>query len=249
MINIKFILVETTHSGNIGASARAIKVMGFDKLCLVNPKCNYKDEQAIAMASNASDILNSISVYRGENAFNQAIADAHINIALTARKRELSPLQINSHELCNFLLSIQENKTVNCNLIFGNEQFGLSNQDVLKCSHILHIQANPQYSSLNLSQAVQIITYELSKISLNFIQDINKITQTTNSDLQANFEQVDGMHNHFMHALAHINFYDENEPQKLPQRLQKLWARSQLTTQEVNILRGIAKNILKLKAV
>jgi tRNA/rRNA methyltransferase len=157
MINIKYILVETTHAGNVGASARALKVMGFDKLCLVNPKCNHKDDTAVAMSSNANDILDNIQIFTGENAFDMAIADAHINICLTARKREYSPPIIKSKQICDLLAQkyseyYNNSKHLNCNIIFGNEQFGLSNEDVLKCSHILHIDANPNYSSLNLSQ-------------------------------------------------------------------------------------------------
>jgi tRNA/rRNA methyltransferase len=252
MIDIKFILVETSHAGNIGASARAIKVMGFNNLCLVNPKCDYKSEQAIAMSSNALDLLDNIEVFNDnnhKNALDDAIADAHINIALTSRKREYTPPIINSKQICDLLIDKQtQNGNIKCNIIFGNEQFGLSNEDVLKCSHILHINANPEYSSLNLSQAVQIIAYELSTISLNQSNKLDKLDKNSivmNQIDCATAQQITGMHNHLLQALVHINFYDESEPKRLAQRLQTLWAKSELTTEEVNILRGIAKHILK----
>jgi len=233
-MQIQFILVKTSHSGNIGSSARAIKVMGFDKLILVNPQCNHLDDTAKAMASSANDILESAQIF---SSLEHAISDSSINIALTARVRQYSPPIINSKKLYTFL---QHNTFDKCNLIFGNEQFGLSNEDVLLCSHIVHITANPKYSSLNLSQAVQLLAYELS--DFNFLQNM---PNPKHLKLSASCGEINAMHEHLLQALEHIEFYNQNEPKKLSQRLQKLWAKSSLDIEEVNILRGIAKSILK----
>ncbi len=243
-IDIRFILSQTSHSGNVGAVARAIKVMGFNKLCLIKPACNHKDEQAYAMASHAHDILEQAIVY---DSFDAAIANACLNIALTARKRTYSPPIISSTELCAYILkNYQDTQTSTfidapINIIFGNEQSGLSNEDVLKCSHVLHIHTSSTYSSLNLAQAVQIIAYELSTLVLS-----SSISNENNININlATAQQIQDMHSHILSALAHIDFYDVNQPKKLAERLKQLWAKTQLNTDDIQLLRGIAKAILK----
>jgi tRNA/rRNA methyltransferase len=249
-LHIRFVLNQTSHSGNVGAVARAIKVMGFTQLCLVQPACKHLDEQAYAMASHAQDILQQAIVY---SSFDDAIASASLNIALTARRRYYSPPIITSKALCTNIKEhyikglVTEHTPIN--IIFGNEQSGLSNEDILKCSHILHIDTNAAYSSLNLAQAVQIIAYELSSLGLcpiSLEQNAN-LNENIKSDINlATAQQVKDMHQHILNALAHIDFYDANAPKKLAERLQQLWAKAQLNHEDIQLLRGIAKAILKI---
>ncbi len=239
-MKIKFILVETSNSGNIGSSARAINVMGFNNLVVVRPKCNYNDDHAVALSSNACSILNSIEVH---SSLAQALSDSSINIALSARMREHMPPLIK----CNQLSNILKNAPKNINIIFGNEQSGLNNDDIMLCSHILKINTASEYTSLNLAQAVQIMAYELRKI-IDEIQENSNIKEDIiqHSNL-ANCGHIQSMHNKILQALQVVEFYNPLQPKKLPYKLQNIWNKANLTTTEANILSGIASYILNFK--
>ncbi|MBI3284533.1 MAG: RNA methyltransferase [Burkholderiales bacterium] len=234
---LRFVLVETSHPGNIGAAARAIKTMGFSELVLVNPRFDYAltDPEAIAFASGAQDILASAKIV---SSIEQALAGCHFVAAVSARLREFSPPVLSPRALAeNLSGQIQEPVAI----VFGNERYGLPNEIVVKCNALINIPANPDYSSLNLAQAIQLLAYECRVAQLGDAGSVSPIG--FHGDL-ASADEIDRMYAHLEQALVAINFLDPAHPKKLMPRLRRLFSRTQLETEEVNILRGIAKKIL-----
>jgi tRNA/rRNA methyltransferase len=237
---VRFVLVETSRPGNIGAAARAMKTMGFHELVLVKPR--FEDallhEEAVAFASGAQDVLQQARVV---SSLDEAIADCSVVAGLSARLREFSPPLQQPRE---FAESIAVESTRKTALVFGNERFGLSNEQVERCNVLLHVPTNPDYSSLNLAQAVQIMAYECRMASVHSAQ------LPTGIGFQgelATAEQIEGMFTHLEQALIDIAFLDPMHPKKLMSRLRRLFSRSALETEEVNILRGIAHHIQQKK--
>jgi tRNA/rRNA methyltransferase len=196
------------------------------------------------MASGADDVLASAQVV-------ETLADAlngvHWSIALTARSREYGPPQMPPRaaveKACEFVGGASEGAVA---LVFGNERVGLSNADVERCSALAHIPANPAYSSLNLAQAVQVLAYEL-RLALLARADANPVASELPGALStpsASSDQIEGMYAHLEQALVALDFLDPANPKKLMSRLRRLFSRSGLEQEEVNILRGIAKHIL-----
>ncbi len=235
---LRFVLVETSRPGNIGAAARAMKTMGFSDLVLVNPRFEgaQHHEEAIAFASGAQDVLNNARVV---SSLDEAIAGFNFIGAFSARLREFSPPVRQPRELA---VSLVNDAQIKAALVFGNERFGLSNEHVEKCNALLKIPANPDYASLNLGQAVQIMAYECRLAEAGGQE--NQSTIGFQGE-QANSEQIEGMFSHLEQALVAVEFLDPEQPKKLMPRLRRLFARSALETEEVNILRGIANQILK----
>lgn len=213
--------------------------MGFDQLYVVAPKIPFvtKAPEAIAMASGADDVLASAKVV-------ETLADAlngvHWSIALTARTREYGPPQMPPRaavEKARHMTGAEGTLA----FVFGNERVGLSNADVERCSALAHIPANPAYSSLNLAQAVQVLAYELR---LSFLSDAQPAAAADAPQASASNDEIEGMYAHLEQALVAIDFLDPANPKKLMSRIRRLFARSGLEHEEVNILRGIAKHIL-----
>lgn len=150
--NIRIVLVETSHSGNIGSAARAMKTMGLSNLYLVSPKS--VDEQSIALAAGADDVVRNAHIV---DTFEQAIEDCSLVIGTSARLRHLQSTLIEPRE-CAEKASIHQGQVA---VVFGRERVGLTNEELLKCHYHLNIPANPEYSSLNLAMAVQLISYEI----------------------------------------------------------------------------------------
>lgn len=234
---LRFVLVGTSHPGNIGAAARAMKTMGFSQLILVNPR--FADaaahEEAIAFASGAQDILSATRVV---GSIEEALEGCNFAAALTARLREFSPPVTGPRSLA---AQLSVDPGLNAALVFGNERYGLPNEVVEKCNALINIPANPDYSSLNLAQAVQVLAYECR---LAAIGDTLPVTTIGFQGDAASVTQIDGMYAHLQQALIAIDFLDPDNPKKLMPRLKRLFSRTQLETEEVNILRGIAKQIL-----
>jgi tRNA/rRNA methyltransferase len=234
---IRFVLVETSHPGNIGSTARAMKTMGFSDLVLVNPRdpdVLAKDE-AIALASGAVDILATAHIVP---TLDEALAGCNFSVALSARPREFSPPLFEPRQMAEHLAADTSLRTA---LVFGSERYGLSNEQVSKCSALVSVPANPDYSSLNLSQAVQVLAYECRMAALG---DIRSDSTIGFRGERASAEQVEGMFTHLEKALVEIEFLDADNPKKLMPRLRRLFARAQLETEEVNILRGIATQLI-----
>lgn len=276
---VRFVLVETSHPGNVGSVARAIKTMGFGArpgtLVLVSPRepAVREHPEAVALASGADDVLRAARVV---DDLETALAGASYTVAMTARQREFGPPRLLPREATararGHLLaaaagfgsastaeatlertqgstqgSTQEPtaefspEAADVAFVFGNERFGLPNEAVDRCSVVTHIPANPAYASLNLAQAVQLIAYEMR---LALLQD----RAAPPSDIgyagqAATAEQIEAMFAHLQQGLEAIGFLDPAHPKKLMPRLRRLFARSGLEQEEVNLLRGIAKQM------
>ncbi|MGF6921401.1 RNA methyltransferase [Paraburkholderia sp. 40] len=247
----RFVLVEPSHPGNVGAAARALKTMGFSRLVLVSPRVPnvQNDPEAIAMASGADDVLASVHVVPS---LADALTGVHWSIALTARLREYGPPQWTPRAAA--AAAHAEAMHGEIALVFGNERTGLSNEDVERCSAIAHIPANPAYSSLNLAQAVQVLSYELRTAYLG-ADEASDGAPTAGAHAasaesaapraqMAASDEIESMFAHLESALVALEFLDPANPKKLMSRLRRLFARSGLEREEVNIVRGIAKHIL-----
>jgi tRNA/rRNA methyltransferase len=234
---LRIVLVETSRPGNIGAAARAMKTMGFSDLVLVNPRFNdaMQQEEAIAFASGAQDVMASAKIV---GSFSEALEGCNFAAAVSARLREFSPPIVTPRQLAGQLVADQGLQAA---LVFGNERFGLPNEIVEKCNVLINIPANPEYSSLNLAQAVQVLTYECRMAA---IDGTSSVTDIGFQGQTAALAQIEGMYTHLEQALIAIDFLDADNPKKLMPRLKRLFSRTQLEVEEVNILRGIAKQIL-----
>jgi tRNA/rRNA methyltransferase len=235
---LRFVLVGTSHPGNIGAAARAMKTMGFSQMVLVNPRFPdaTRHEEAIAFASGAQDILGAARVV---DSIEEALDGCNFAAALSARLREFSPPVTAPRPLAAQLAA---DPGLHAAVVFGSERYGLPNEVVEKCNVLINIPANPDYSSLNLAQAVQLLAYECR------LADAGDGLPATAIGFQgeaASVSQIDGMYAHLEQALVAIDFLDPENPKKLMPRLRRLFSRTQLETEEVNILRGIARQILR----
>ncbi|MDY7574685.1 RNA methyltransferase [Actimicrobium sp. CCI2.3] len=234
---LRFILVETSRPGNIGAAARAMKTMGFTDLVLVNPRFAdaAQQDEAIAFASGAQDVLANARIV---GSIEEALADCNYAAAVSARLREFSPPVTGPRKLAT---EVAGNAALRVALVLGNERFGLPNEIVEKCNVLINIPANPAYSSLNLGQAVQVLAYECRMAALG---DELVASEVGFHGDAAGLTQIEGMYQHLEQALVAIDFLKPDSPKKLMPRLKRLFARTGLETEEVNILRGIAKQIL-----
>ena len=235
---LRFVLVETSRAGNIGAAARALKTMGFSELVLVNPRFPdaQRDPEAVAFASGAQDVLDGARIV---GSMAEALAGCQFAAAVSARLREFSPPVWTPRA---FAGHVAATAGLNAALVFGNERFGLPNEIVEQCNVLINIPANPAYSSLNLSQAAQVLAYECRIAGTEGASSDSPIGFHGDA---ASLDQIEGMYAHLEQALVAIDFLDASNPKKLMPRLKRLFSRTQLETEEVNILRGIARQILK----
>jgi len=235
---LRFVLVETSRAGNVGSVARAMKTMGFSDLVLVAPRCNdpLHDPEALAFASGAIDVLHGARIV---DSIGEALDGCNFAAAVSARLREFSPPVWTPRA---FSAHAAGDAQLRPALILGNERFGLPNQIVEQCNVLINIPANPEYSSLNLSQAAQVLAYECRLAA----QGENRTQEGIGFHGEAaSVAQVEGMYAHLEEALVAIGFLNASNPKKLMPRLKRLFARTQLETEEVNILRGIARQMLK----
>jgi tRNA/rRNA methyltransferase len=234
---LRFILVETSRAGNVGSVARAMKTMGFSELVLVAPRRAdpLNDPEAVAFASGALDVLQGARIVAD---IGQALEGCNFAAAVSARLREFSPPVWTPRA---FAAHAGAQATVNAALVFGNERVGLPNAIVEACNVLINIPSNPDYSSLNLSQAAQVLAYEARLAAVG--DAIEAGTIGFHGDA-ASVVQIDGMYAHLEQALVSVGFLDAGNPKKLMPRLKRLFARTGLETEEVNILRGIARAIL-----
>lgn len=256
---VRFVLNETSHPGNVGSAARAIKTMGFGQLVLAAPRAGadvLRDPEAVALASGADDVLANARVVPDLDAALQGVSWA---VALSARTREYGPPNAEPRE--SAALAVQHaGQGEAVAFVFGSERTGLSNTDVERCNALVHIPANPVYSSLNLSQAVQLIAYEVRMACLGverggaaasavaaLVAGASVPASSAPHDHLATRDDVEGMLAHLERALVDLDYLDPENPKKLMTRLRRLFAKSHLEREEVNILRGISKHILERK--
>jgi tRNA (cytidine32/uridine32-2'-O)-methyltransferase len=226
--NFKVILVETSHPGNIGAVARAMKNMGMDQLRLVKPKA-FPHADATARASGADDVLRNAIVFDN---LQDAIADCQIVLGASARDRTIEWPSLNAREASEQWI----NQPITVGLMFGRENSGLKNHELDLCQFLLRIPCNTEYSSLNLAAAVQVVCYEL------FISNQNqkKIPKIGKHEAPlASTEQMEGFYLHLEQTVADIGFLDPKRSRSLMRRLRRIFHRTLLDTKEVDILRGI----------
>ncbi len=232
----RFVLIETSHPGNVGATARAMKVMGFQHLVLVRPR--FPDvliqEETVAMASGAADILVRARVV---DTLAEALADSDFAIATAMTPRDFGPPTLAPREGLGQLAQAQPARRLA--FVFGSERFGMANEDVYCCHAVASIPTAPDYGSLNLAQAVQIMAYEWRQALGGF-----QVTARTPLTALASAKAVQGTLDHWAQALTHIGFLDPAAPKKLMPRLNQLLNRADLREEEVHILRGIAKAML-----
>jgi len=224
--NIRVVLSHTTHPGNIGAAARAMKTMGLRYLYLVNPR-HFPDSQATAMAAGADDILAQAVVC---TTVDEALHDVVLTIGMTARTRDISTEVTVPRVAVPEILQHAAVQPVA--LLFGTEMSGLTNEEVGKAQRLVNIPADPEYSSLNLAAAVQLMAYELRVGSFDFVPAPAVLAPATQT-------QVEGYFRHLEQTLQQIGFFTSQKPARLMQRLRRLYARTRLEEDEVNILRGI----------
>jgi tRNA (cytidine32/uridine32-2'-O)-methyltransferase len=227
MENIRIVLVETSHGGNIGAVARAMKNMCLDDLALVNPQ-QFPTEECMARASGADDILHEAGVYKR---LDDAVADCGLVVGASARLRSVSWPQLDPRECAD--LVVQRATEARVALVFGRERTGLTNSELERCQYLVNIPANPEYSSLNLGMAVQVVSYELMMQS----QGEREIVPEPRN--LANAKDMQGLFNHLEQALEDIGFLDPRKSDKLMRRLKRLFYRAEPDIDELKILRGI----------
>jgi tRNA/rRNA methyltransferase len=233
----RFILIQTSHPGNVGATARAMKVMGFSDLVLVAPRhadvLTHPD--ALAMASGATELLAQARIV---NSLAEALDGISFTCATAMTPRDFGPPTHAPREL--FATLALEGQRVA--FVFGGERFGMSNDDVYRCHACLSIPTDPAYGSLNLAQAVQLIAYDWRQAVGGF-----GVMPRTAEPQWADGAAVQGLLAHWQEALQQIGFLDPQAPKKLMPRLNQLANRAQLTQEEVHILRGVARAMMAPK--
>jgi tRNA/rRNA methyltransferase len=229
---IRIVLSHTSHPGNIGAAARAMKTMGLSRLTLVNPK-RYPDNEAIARAAGAEDILVHAKVC---DSLDAALADTVFAVAISARHRNLGPEPMQAREAAPEILALAATGEVA--LVFGNETAGLSNAEVQRCQRTVFIPANPEYTSLNLGSAVQLLSYELRLAAFDGRPPVITKAVPFASPLATN-EDIERFYAHLERVMVVTDFLDPQRPKRLLPKLRRLFGRADLERDEINILRGI----------
>ncbi|MDC0178173.1 RNA methyltransferase [Woeseiaceae bacterium] len=227
-MSIRIILIETTHPGNIGATARAMKNMGLFDLMLVNPRY-FPHDDAIARASGAEDVLEATRVVDNlDEALNNCIYVA----GASARVRTIKWPSMEPRECARKLLQESYNGTVA--VVFGSEKSGLTNADIDRCNTLIKIPTDPSFSSLNLAMAVQVISYELLVAKIGMTEE-NYLSEVS----LATCEELEHFYVHLQDVLTDGGFLDPDNPRHLMRRLRRLFARAQPDQNEINILRGM----------
>jgi len=241
---LRWVLVETSHPGNVGSAARALKTMGFSDLRLINPKIQNvaRASEAIALASCAVDVLESS---QESDSLALAVQGCSLVLGLTSRDREFGPPAtdwVSARALIQESVANQGRVA----LVFGPERTGLDNDHLSLCTHRVWLDANPNYPSLNLAQALMVCAYTLRE----------GLSETGKPEMMVNREElaqladpaaIGAMLDHWREGLEAIGYLDPNHPKKLMARLQALFARSRLHKEEIDLLRGIAKQMLLRK--
>ena len=243
---LRTILVETSHPGNIGSTARALKTMGFQDLCLVNPKTPGMAHapEAVALASGALDVLQAS---HEESDLSKAVTGCTLVLGLTSRDREFGPPGLHwSQARARITAQLKAGKRVA--LMFGPERTGLDNTHLALCTHRVWLEANPAYPSLNLAQAVMVCTYGLREALIDGLSTLSTdLSLPSGMAGQADPAAVAAMLEHLRLGLETIGYLNPENPKKLMARLGALFARAELQTEEIDLLRGIAKQMLLRK--
>jgi tRNA (cytidine32/uridine32-2'-O)-methyltransferase len=230
---VRIVLVETSHPGNIGASARAMKTMGMDDLVLVAPK-QFPCADATARASGADDVLARARVVAS---LGEAIEDCGFVVGASARLRSLRWPTVDPRTCARTVREQAADSSVA--IVLGPEHSGLTNEDLGRCHQLVHIPANPEYSSLNLAMAVQVLCYELRMAQDEASGVADAAEKEAREAPLATADELDGFHRQMEAMLADVGFLKPDHPRQLKLRLRRIFHRSRLDQTEINILRGM----------
>lgn len=230
----RIVLCETHHAGNIGAAARAMKTMGLSDLALVQP-ADFPSAEATRRASRATDVLEQARVC---GSLSEALSGVALAVACSARTREMSAPELDARAASMRVANVAASQPVA--LVFGNETYGLTTLQVSLCQLIATIPADPDYASLNLAAAVQVFAYELRQAIVGGALEGKARTL-------ASHEALEGFYQHLESALVETGYLNPQQPKKLMQRLRRLYARAELESEEVNILRGMVRTLRQPK--
>ena len=229
--NIRIVLVNTHHPGNIGAAARAMKNMGLSRLYLVSPK-DFPSEDAVRRASSACDVLDNAVVV---DTLREALEGCSLVTGTTARLRSVQWPQVDSRECGELLFS--ESSQHEVALVFGRERTGLFNEELEQCQYLVNIPTHEAYSSLNVASAVQVLSYEI------FMASRQGNTKTApeikdKRDRAATADQLNGMYDHFFEAMDDVDFFGSRNAEHVMRRVRCLFSKARMTFREVQIMRG-----------
>jgi tRNA/rRNA methyltransferase len=246
VMKTRFVLIQTSHAGNVGATARAMKVMGFDDLVLVEPRWPnvLRREETIQRASGANDVLNNARIVE---TLDEALEGIDHVCATAMTPRDFGPPTRAPRLHFETLLDDTEERPPleGIAFLFGSERFGMRNEDVYKSHVCLSIPTNPTFGSLNLAAAVQLVAYDW-RIALDSAGAWSLDTPAPQGERAADAQSVQGMLAHLASALVAVDFLDPAAPKKLMPRLNHLFNRARPTVEEIHILRGIAKAMLQV---
>lgn len=238
--NVRIVLVNTTHPGNIGGVARAMKNMGLSELCLVKPG-KFPHADALARAAGAGDLLDGALVV---DSLDDALADCHLVVGTSARSRSIPWPLVNPRELAAIVAPLPVETKVA--ILFGREDRGLTNDELQRCHHHVHIPVNEEFSSLNLAAAVQVVAYELRMAGLLQAESGAKPQWGTEWDVElADGRELELMFGHLEQVLTEVEFLDPQKPRNLMPRLRRLLLRAVPDKIEVNVLRGMLTAVSK----
>jgi tRNA/rRNA methyltransferase len=234
-VKTRFVLINTSHAGNVGGAARAMRVMGFDDLVLVAPRWAdvLQREETIQRASGALDVLAKARIVA---TLDEALEGMSYLCATAMTPRDFGPPTSTPREHLPRLAQSPHSVA----FLFGSERFGMTNEDVYRCHAALTIPTDPKFGSLNLAAAIQVIAYEWRLALGGFAQ---QAVGSQPVEALADAQSVAGMLQHWEQSLVEIGFLDPHAPKKLMPRLNQLFNRAQLTPEEIHILRGVAKSM------
>jgi tRNA (cytidine32/uridine32-2'-O)-methyltransferase len=231
--NTRIVLVNTSHPGNIGAAARAMKNMGLSRLYLVNPK-EHPTYEAYSRAAGADDVL-------GRAVVSDSLADALngcVWVAGTSARERAVQWPVYDPRECAGLCR-EKSLLGDIAIVFGRERSGLTNEELELCNGLVHIPTNPEYSSLNVAAAVQVLSYEIRMALLSASSAASVKSRTQKEDMPATTDQLEGMYQHMYRMMEDIQFFGTTNPEVIMRRLKSLFNRAQVSRREVAILRGI----------
>jgi len=231
---VKIVMVGTSHPGNIGSAARAMKTMGLTQLVLVSPQ-KFPHQQAIEMASGAIDVLEEAVIV---NSLKEALVNVHLAIGSSARPRGIQLPMLEMDKFAPHVASQRQDASIA--IVFGRERTGLTNEELSCCDFHTMVPTNPEYGSLNLSQAVQLFCYELRKAYLQ--QNPDKLPKEKQLNL-ATVDELERMFVHLEETLLLTDFLVTDQPNKVMAKLRRLFKRAQLEDTDVNLLRGIFTSV------
>ncbi|MCP4077572.1 MAG: RNA methyltransferase [Gammaproteobacteria bacterium] len=235
--NIKIVMVETTHPGNIGAAARALKNMELSQLVLVNPKCPI-GERAYSRGSGANNVLDERVIV---DSLPEAVTDCQLVVGTSARLRSLAWPELTPETLAQKVSGLSDDEKVA--IVFGREHAGLTNEELKHCNYTVTIPTNPKFSSLNVASAIQVVSYEIYKNML----EVDDSESMNISEPVADSAQLEGYFSHLEQVLISTDFLNKDNPRQMMKRLRRLYQRAEPSKNEVNILRGILSSVEKYK--